>query len=379
MKIVAIAFSIFVLLEISSCTLFGNSAPTEAEITPINSEATPVETTEMNPTSAPLPIETQDLLITESVALQPLEMDVDYSSSVYLDDRSTPAALVLSITNALNRHEWIRAFSYWTSPVESLGTVDDISSQFEHLSSVIVIMAEIFSEGAAGSIYYTVPSVFNITFEGGLTQKYSACFLLRFPQPANYGEPPITPLHVEQGGFQAVLTSVSDADALADACSGVEYSAAGLGNPETKLMEDLTDLSDANYIDNRSGAVEVVSSYINAVNRKEYARAFSYWQENGIYQVFANGFSDTHLITASFGEVVSDAGAGQWYYNIPVSQVVQTTSGDTQTFVGCMTLHLSNPAFQATLPFEPLGIKDSHFSLVPNGSDLVPLLVTACD
>ena len=37
----------------------------------------------------------------------------DISDAVYLDDRSTPAAVMLSYFNAINRHEYLRAYSYY--------------------------------------------------------------------------------------------------------------------------------------------------------------------------------------------------------------------------------------------------------------------------
>src|SRR5260221_5754909 len=35
------------------------------------------------------------------------------SAELYVDDRSTPAALITSFVNAINRQEYLRAYSYW--------------------------------------------------------------------------------------------------------------------------------------------------------------------------------------------------------------------------------------------------------------------------
>ncbi|MPM42159.1 hypothetical protein SDC9_88821 [bioreactor metagenome] len=80
-----------------------------------------------------------------------------------------------------------------------------------------------------------------------------------------------------------------------------------------------------------------------------------------------------------FGTVNVDAGAGQYYYTVPLGMVVKTTTNTTQTFVGCYTLHLSNPGMQGTLPFQPLGITKGSFKQITNGTDLSPLLASACN
>jgi hypothetical protein len=58
---------------------------------------------------------------------------------------------------------------------------------------------------------------------------------------------------------------------------------------------------------------------------------------------------------------------------------VSTTTNTTQTFVGCYTLRLSQPANQTTPPFQPMGIISGKFTQVANGTDVNPLLPTACN
>jgi hypothetical protein len=306
----------------------------------------------------------------------------DYSSSVFLDDRSTAGALVLSYANAISRHEFLRAYYYWINPLEYLGTLDNFSTIFMNISSVQVVFGSITSDGAAGSLYYTVPAVLKYLHPDSTSERYAACFLVRLPQPGNYGAPPITPMNFERGVTELLTSSTSDDGALSSACSAPDYANGGLpGSPV--IFESISDLSLSNYIDNRSGAVEVVSSLINAINRKEYVRVYSYWENPAVtpgdYNSYTSGFSDTQSISATFGTVISDAGAGQWYYLVPVAEVVQTTSATTKTYVGCYTLHISNPGIQGAPPFRPLAITNGKFSLVANDADISSLLQTACN
>ena len=140
----------------------------------------------------------------------------------------------------------------------------------------------------------------------------------------------------------------------------------------------------AAYLDDRSDPLTTLRSFFNAINRKEYVRAYSYWENPQAspdippFPQFQQGYQDTALVDVTFGTVVSDAGAGQVYYKVPAALKVQTTSGQTQTFVGCYTLHLSQPVIQASPPFEPLGIKSAVVKQVANNADLSALLSAAC-
>jgi hypothetical protein len=356
-----------------ACSLTGTASPTPKTL-PTSSASLP---TVVIPTDTPASLPTVAVSPSPTVSAS----YPDYSSTAYLDDRSTPGSLVLSYANALSRHEYLRAYSYWSDPATYLGTLDGFSAMFTDVSSVAVNLGSITSEGAAGSIYMTVPAILTYSRSAGGSDRFSVCFLLRLPQPGNYGAPPITPMHIERGITATLPSGTSDTDGLASACSSPDYSTGGMpGSPAT--FASLADLSAANYIDNRSGTVEVISSLINAINRKEYVRAYSYWENPSVtpgdYNAYASGFNDTQSIIATFGTVKSDAGAGQWYYSIPVAEVVQTTSATTKTYVGCYTLHISNPGIQGTLPFRPLGIREGQFSLVANDADITSLLASAC-
>jgi hypothetical protein len=377
---------ILMLLILTGCQFSTTPVPTQIPQptqTPYIITATPLPVTD-TPTSTPLPTETPTATPTATPAVVVNNPDVKYSAGVYLDDRSTPATLIYSIANALNRYEYLRAYSYWSSPSDSLGTLDEFTAQFTGVSSVQVLLGNIYSEGAAGSIYSTAPVLFKFTKTDNSTARSAACFIMRFPQPGNYGEPPITPLHVESGTLVAVEDSASDADALGNACSSSDYVSLAAGSTADSLeLEDQTNLSASNYIDNRSGAGEVISSLFNALNRKEYVRAYSYWENPakavGPFDKYSKGFSDTGEIKAIFGIVIVDAAAGQWVYKVPVAQLVTTTNGSLQTFVGCYALHVANPGMQATLPFKPIGITKGQFKSYPNGTDVNLLLTHACD
>ena len=374
-----IGFLVIIGMILAACQPTVTATATSVPSTPLVVTATPEVPTMTLPTVTVASIATEAPTAT-AIAVTVTNV-ADASASVYLDDRSTPASLVLSFVNAINRHEYLRAYSYWASPSASLGTLDAFAASLANTAFEAVSFGQVISEGAAGSVYYTVPVAEIDTLTGGSTAKFADCFILRFPQPGNYGAPPITPMHIDRFTKTTVSAATSDTDAIASACSSSDYPTGISGAAAS--VESLSDLSATNYIDNRSGAIELVSSLMNALNRKEYVRAYSYWQNPatsiGAYDNYAAGFNDTGSVTVTFGTVVSDAGAGQLHYQVPLAMNVITTSNTQQVFVGCYTLHLANPAIQSMMPFQPLGIVNGKFTKVANGVNVTPLLTTACN
>ncbi len=124
------------------------------------------------------------------------------------------------------------------------------------------------------------------------------------------------------------------------------------------------------YLDDRSTPEAVIRSYYNAVNNREYARAYSYWEpaaaqrELPPFDEFASGFAETVFVEVTLGGVSSDVGAGQIYFMVPVSVVASLTDGTMQMFAGCYTLHLARPQLQAVPPFRPMAIQHANLVVV---------------
>lgn len=138
------------------------------------------------------------------------------------------------------------------------------------------------------------------------------------------------------------------------------------------------------YLDDRSSPDAVLRSYANALNRREYVRAYSYWEPEAaaaklpLFDQFEAGFAQTDSVRLETGAVTGDAGAGQFYFSVPVILTATTTSGETRTFVGCYTLHLSNPGIQSEPPYRPLAIVDAEVAPVSNDADTASLMEQAC-
>jgi hypothetical protein len=112
----------------------------------------------------------------------------------------------------------------------------------------------------------------------------------------------------------------------------------------------------------------------STLNRKEYLRAYSYWEAQATqlpsYQTYPQGYAGTRSVQLAIGAVTSDAGAGQLYYSVPVTLIARTTHGGTQYFTGCYVLHLSQPSVQGVPPFQPLAIRSATVRQVNSAPDI---------
>lgn len=113
------------------------------------------------------------------------------------------------------------------------------------------------------------------------------------------------------------------------------------------------------YYDDRTNPETLIRSLYNAINRKEFARAFSYFERQPApsFEAYAAGFADTEHVEVVTGIARSDAGAGSIYYTLPVAIEARKVDGSHRRYAGCYTFHLLQPAAQA-FPYRPLSIAD---------------------
>ena len=115
----------------------------------------------------------------------------------YLDNRSDAASVVSSLYNAITRHEYARAWGYFgeTKPAEDF---DAFAKGFDNTDHVEVQTGGIAEEGAAGSVYFTVPVAIKAVATDGKETVFSGCYTLRQVN-GQLQEPPFNPIHIEKG------------------------------------------------------------------------------------------------------------------------------------------------------------------------------------
>jgi hypothetical protein len=227
-------------------------------------------------------------------------------------------------------------------------------------------------------VYYTVPVILKVTLTNATHTNYAACYVVHKTTPSVYGAPPFGPIGINRGSASPSDLNASDASVLATACQGYPT-----GSGPVPITANPLSIDKNNFLDNRSGAIETVSSLLNAFNLKEYVRAYYYFQDPaaypGAYDAWAAGYVNTDTITVTFGAVQSEGAAGSLYYKVPLAEKVLTASNTKQTFVGCYTLRLGQPSVQGVPPFQPMGIIAGKFKLVDTNADVNALLPGACN
>lgn len=134
------------------------------------------------------------------------------------------------------------------------------------------------------------------------------------------------------------------------------------------------------YLDNRSNPETLIESYYNAINRKEYVRAYSYYSEEGRdphFDDFAKGYENTKSVRVKTRQIEPDPGAGQIYWSLPLAIEAEDNDGKKTVFTGCYTLRMTNPAMQEEPPFKPLEIMTG--SLTPSPLDLEKSVPESCE
>lgn len=127
----------------------------------------------------------------------------------YLDDRSSPEAVVRSLYSAIGRHEYARAWSYFgeDKPAKDF---DSFAKGYENTDSIELRVGNISEEGAAGSIYYGVPVAIRATDKKGEDAVFAGCYTLRQVN-ADIQEPAFNPIHIEKGELKPSTAKLDEA------------------------------------------------------------------------------------------------------------------------------------------------------------------------
>ncbi|MCX6022077.1 MAG: hypothetical protein NTZ05_10190 [Chloroflexi bacterium] len=291
----------------------------------------------------------------------------------YLDDRSNAETLMRSYANALTRHEYLRAYSYWEASPQLPG-FSDYEKTYAATASVEATLGSVGGDAGAGQLYSVAPVMLKATQKDGTAQTTVACYTLHLAQPA-VQRLPFRSWSIQSSA--AATGSASPTDQIGQVCQtgGVRQTTPGL----PQASSDPADISAERYLDDRTDAVQVIRSLFNAVNRKEYGRAYTYWEtpagaQSGLppYEQFVEGYKQTAAVALTMGQATGDPGAGQLYYTVPVALTATMTDGATQRFVGCYSLHLSQPSIQGTPPFRPLAIRSASLQEAPAGAGAAP-------
>lgn len=118
------------------------------------------------------------------------------------------------------------------------------------------------------------------------------------------------------------------------------------------------------YLDDRSDGAALIRSLYNAINRQEYARAYSYFAKPfDDYPSFVKGYANTVSVQVIIGTVTPEGAAGSIYAPVPVAIKSTEKGGKEHVFAGCYITRIVSSAIQEP-PFAPLHIESAELEEV---------------
>ncbi|HZN01517.1 MAG TPA: hypothetical protein VFB70_19085 [Pyrinomonadaceae bacterium] len=96
--------------------------------------------------------------------------------------------------------------------------------------------------------------------------------------------------------------------------------------------------------DDRNDPVATLASYYDAINSRDYHRAYGYWESpTSSYDEFVRGFADTDRVRLLVEPPPRVEGAaGSLYTELTTLLVATTRAGNERVFAGCYVLRRSN-------------------------------------
>ena len=124
----------------------------------------------------------------------------------------------------------------------------------------------------------------------------------------------------------------------------------------------------------RNDPIEMLASYYEAINAKDYRRAYRLWESpESSYERFVAGFADTdrvRLLVEPSGR--NEGAAGSVYAEITTIVVATTRAGSDRVFAGCYTLRRSNVRDNAWRIYR------ADISTMPAGARVSRMLSQGC-
>ncbi len=272
----------------------------------------------------------------------------------FYEDQSHPVTLLASYVNALNRGEYARAWDYWENPPNP--SLADFQNGYADTAFVLLAAhPPTWYEGAAGSAYAQVPTLLMATHTDASQHNFVGCYVVRSSNVE--GAPPGWWLF--DATFSPTPGNSTDANLLIGACA---HPSPG---PSEPVYEE------------RGDPVQLLASYFNAINLKDYARAWGYWENppNPDFANFQNGYADTESVFLVVRPPIGYEGAaGSSYAQVPSLLLVTHTDASQHNFVGCYVARSPNLGPDAGTR----SLFDAAVQALPSGAVNARLLAGAC-
>ena len=154
----------------------------------------------------------------------------------------------------------------------------------------------------------------------------------------------------------------------------------GDGRSALDFVNDLSSKSAEQRYENLNSPVALLASFYNAVNAKEYERAYRYWETPpGSLEDFARGYAETASVQLIVEPPTRISGAaGSLYSEVSTVIVAFNRDGSERIFVGCYVTRKSNLRPSDVPKEEVWRIYRASMFPVASGSAIPKLLAQAC-
>ncbi len=270
--------------------------------------------------------------------------------SVSFDNRTSPADMLASFYNAIDRHEYTRAYGYWENPPSNY---DQFAAGYANTAHVyLIIQPPTFIDVGAGNAHAAIPVAVVATLFNQERQVFTGCY-----EAHKVNIDPSAVWGIDRAQIAQVDANAALPPLLAQAC-------ASFGAPAPASVS---------YND-RSRPADLLASFYNAINRHDYARAYGYWENPpNSYDQFVAGYADTASVQLLIVPPTNFQGAaGSSFVGIPTVLIATHNDGSQQIFAGCYTARASN--------VQPDGwhVFSANIAPVPGGSQIASLLGRDC-
>ncbi len=140
------------------------------------------------------------------------------------------------------------------------------------------------------------------------------------------------------------------------------------------------------FYENQTDPVKALKSYYNAINRKEYERAYRYFFGTPNpspdiappYDQFVQGYADTTFTTLAAGKVESEGAAGSLYAVFQAVVAATHTDNSTHVYSGCYIMRRINDGISPNPNDVLWHVYSAKLSEVPANSNVDQLLAQTC-
>lgn len=130
------------------------------------------------------------------------------AKAAYIDDRSTPVSLLKSLYNALNAHEYARAWSYFENgPADNF---EAYAAGFNDTASIRLVTGTAEADGTAGTTFWRVPAAIEATGKDGKATVFAGCYTIKLVSPT-VQDAPYRPMIIEKASIKPSVGTLEEA------------------------------------------------------------------------------------------------------------------------------------------------------------------------